>query len=78
MGTCAKPLRRSVQARQNLLAQAAAAAHVEYLNVLPWFCDAQKTCPIVVRSFVVYRDQDHITQTYAERLKPVLARFLRL
>jgi hypothetical protein len=77
MGTCATPLRSSVRARQNELKAASAAAGADYLNVLPWFCDKKHTCPIVVRDIIVYRDADHVTQTYAERLKPVLARFLR-
>lgn len=35
------------------------------------FCDA-KTCPPVVGNIVVYRDNSHITSTWAKHLQPVL------
>ena len=45
----------------------------EYVDTLPWFC-AHGRCPLVVDNVVVYRDQDHITTTYADLLTPQLER----
>jgi len=78
MAACRAPLRSQVVARDRILGRATAATGAEYLRMLPWFCDAERTCPIVVRDRIVYRDATHITQTYAEHLQPVFARALHL
>ncbi|HEY5273910.1 MAG TPA: acyltransferase family protein [Acidimicrobiales bacterium] len=39
-----------------------------YVNTLFWFCSAQSTCPPIVDGVLVYRDDNHITATYASFL----------
>jgi peptidoglycan/LPS O-acetylase OafA/YrhL len=49
----------------------AAAAGAGYVNTQPWFCfDA--TCTVIVNNILVYRDDNHITDTYASWLTPVI------
>ncbi len=78
MAACAEPLRSQVRIRNQALTRAAEAAGVEYLRMLPWFCDRKRTCPIVIRDRIVYRDATHVTATYAEHLKSVFERALKL
>jgi len=42
-----------------------------YLDVAPWFC-TRRTCAVVVDDLDVYRDDNHITRTYAAFLTPAL------
>lgn len=42
-----------------------------YLDVVPWFCTAS-TCDVVVDNLLVYRDNSHITATYATYLAPLV------
>ncbi len=42
-----------------------------YLDTRPWFCTAT-TCATMVDNLVVYRDDNHITQTYASFLAPAV------
>jgi hypothetical protein len=41
----------------------------EYIDVTPWFC-TNTTCPAIVGNLLVYRDDNHITTTYAAWLAP--------
>lgn len=41
------------------------------VNVYPWFC-AQTSCAAMVENMVVYRDDNHITATYATWLTPAV------
>lgn len=50
---------------------AAAAAGAGYIDTQPWFC-AGTTCAVIVDNLLVYRDDNHITDTYASWLTPVL------
>jgi peptidoglycan/LPS O-acetylase OafA/YrhL len=42
-----------------------------YADVEPWFCTASR-CPAVVDNLLVYRDDTHITVTYATYLAPLV------
>jgi peptidoglycan/LPS O-acetylase OafA/YrhL len=75
--TCSVPLNIVVTDRNASWRAAAAAVGAHYVDVIPYLCDGQ-ICPIVVGSTIVYRDQTHVTETYARALKPILARQLRL
>jgi peptidoglycan/LPS O-acetylase OafA/YrhL len=49
----------------------AAAAGAGYINTQPWFC-YDLTCAVIVNNILVYRDDNHITATYASWLTPVI------
>jgi peptidoglycan/LPS O-acetylase OafA/YrhL len=49
----------------------AAAAGASYIDTEPWFC-AGNTCADIVNNLLVYRDDNHITDTYASWLTPVI------
>ena len=49
----------------------AAAAGAGYVNTQPWFC-YDLTCAVIVNNLLVYRDDNHITATYASWLTPVI------
>jgi hypothetical protein len=65
-----------------IFAEAAAASDggADYVDATPWYC-TPVTCPVVVGNLLVFRDDNHVTTTYAEWLAPrvdgVLARELR-
>ncbi len=48
-----------------------------YVDTVPWFCTAS-TCAVMVDNLVVYRDDNHLTQTYASFLTPVIEPELKL
>lgn len=56
--------------------RAASEANVNYVDLSDSFCNAQ-SCPPVIGSVLVYRDDHHITATYAETLAPRLEAALR-
>jgi peptidoglycan/LPS O-acetylase OafA/YrhL len=49
----------------------AAAAGAGYITTQPWFC-FDLSCAVIVNNILVYRDDNHITDTYASWLTPVL------
>jgi peptidoglycan/LPS O-acetylase OafA/YrhL len=51
---------------------AVVAAGGHYLDVRPWFCTATR-CAVIVGNMLLYRDENHITTTYATWLAPVMA-----
>jgi hypothetical protein len=51
-----------------------AAAHARYIETTPWFCSA--ICTAVVKNYVVYLDQFHVTGTYAKYLTNAMAEAL--
>ena len=65
-----------IRSRYMADAVATAATGAHYLDLLPYFC--AETCPIVVGNTIVYRDANHITSTYAQKLKPVFGTKLGL
>ncbi|GAB3486641.1 acyltransferase family protein [Flexivirga lutea] len=72
MSTCAKPPNPVTFARDAAWKASAAQTGAHYVDMMPWEC-ADNVCPIVVDGTIVYRDDHHLSTTYAERLKPVLA-----
>jgi len=61
-----------------LLAQAVAEANgIELLDLTDRYC-GQDRCPAVIGNVMVYRDTNHITDTYARSLEPFLERALDL
>ncbi len=50
---------------------AATAAGAGYVDTQPWFC-AGTSCAVIVNNILVYRDDNHITDTYARWLTPVI------
>jgi len=50
---------------------AAEAAGAGYVDTEPWFCTAT-TCSVIVGNLLVYRDDNHITATYATWLTPAV------
>jgi hypothetical protein len=46
-----------------------------YVDTDPWFCKAT-TCTVIVGNMLVYRDDNHITATYANWLTPVIGAHL--
>jgi peptidoglycan/LPS O-acetylase OafA/YrhL len=77
MATCAVALDRRTSERNQQWRQAAAATGAHFVDPVPWFCD-QRTCPVVIRDVIVYRDTNHVTRTFAATLKTGLGRKLGL
>ena len=53
--------------------QAAASTGAGYVDTDPWFC-ISSTCTSIVGNILVYRDDNHITATYASWLTPAVGR----
>ena len=51
--------------------QAVVAAGGSYINVIPWVCSTD-ACAVIIGNILVYRDDNHVTATYATWLTPVL------
>lgn len=72
LSTCAESPDKVTVARDAVWKSTAAKHGADYINMQPWECH-DDVCPIVVDGTIVYRDDHHLTTTYAERLRPVLA-----
>jgi hypothetical protein len=70
---CARDRDRAIPRpqRRRLVATAAAREGAEVIDPLPWFC-TERRCPAIVGNTLVYRDDSHITATYARLLAPML------
>ncbi|HLN17855.1 MAG TPA: acyltransferase family protein [Acidimicrobiales bacterium] len=55
----------------------ATSAGAGYVDTDPWFCTAD-ICTVMVGNLLVYRDDNHITATYANWLTPAIAAQLKL
>jgi hypothetical protein len=77
MATCAESLDPLVEERNGAWKKAAAATGAHWIDVIPWFCD-ERTCPLVVRNLIVYRDPNHKTRTYIATLGDLLIQRLGL
>jgi hypothetical protein len=76
VGACARPVDQAVPPLGFLTEQeATVAGGGEYFDLTSWMCTAT-TCPPVVGNLLVYRDDNHITTTYARWLAAPIARFL--
>jgi hypothetical protein len=70
LGTCTKTLSGD---QISVYKQAARAAHdrgAAFIDTIHWFC-FQGRCPMVIAGTVAYRDNDHISKTYALELREV-------
>jgi hypothetical protein len=56
---------------------AAAVTGAGYIDTDPWFC-ISTTCTVILGNMLVYRDDNHITATYASWLTPVIGAHLAL
>ncbi|WP_431968658.1 acyltransferase family protein [Actinacidiphila sp. bgisy160] len=54
------------------ITEAAAATGVSVVDPAPWLCGTGGVCPVVVDDTFVYRDDSHLTESYAEAIAPVL------
>ncbi|NNG39061.1 acyltransferase [Flexivirga sp. ID2601S] len=70
-GTCAQPQHPAVARRNALWKSAATATGATFVDMVPWFCQSG-TCPVVVGNMIVYRDSNHVTASYVDKLRPVL------
>jgi peptidoglycan/LPS O-acetylase OafA/YrhL len=75
--TCAAPLISIVAERNELWRKTAGAIGAHWVDVNPWLCDGQ-TCPLVIGGVIAYRDTNHISRTFADRVGPELVRKLAL
>jgi hypothetical protein len=76
MKTCTPRLPATRFAFINSLAKLAKARRFGFLKTRGWFC-YQRQCPMVVRRLIVYRDQGHMTKTYAVALTGVFRNSFR-
>jgi peptidoglycan/LPS O-acetylase OafA/YrhL len=70
---CAAPRGAAV----NYLGSRAEQAAVEgaggyYVPTAPWVC-SQESCPVIAGNLLMYRDDNHLTDTYAKWLEPLVA-----
>ncbi|MDQ1584693.1 MAG: hypothetical protein QOH80_58 [Actinomycetota bacterium] len=72
MSSCVAPMKPLIVQRNRAWQRAVAATGSRYVDLSPWFCD-RDVCPMVIGNIIVYRDDNHITTTYARHLTPVLA-----
>ncbi len=56
--------------------QAAAVVGAQYIDPTSWFCSV--SCTAIVKHYIVYMDQFHITATYGRYLENVLGNALKL
>ena len=47
-----------------------------YVNTEPWLCTAS-SCAVIVDNLDVYRDDNHLTQTFADFLAPVVGPWMQ-
>lgn len=73
LSTCSKAPDDVTTARDAVWKANAQKSGADYIDMMPWECH-DDVCPIVVDGTIVYRDDHHLTTTYAERLQPVLAK----
>jgi hypothetical protein len=59
------------------VSSAAAAGGATYISTEPWFC-LNQYCPTVLGELLPYRNQNHVSNTYALYLTEVLGQHLRL
>ncbi|GII56895.1 acyltransferase [Planotetraspora thailandica] len=80
LGRCAGRLPEAIQdpMKSKAIAAAARGTRVDVVDPVRWFCSESGACPLVVGNVIVYRDESHIADAYAEALVPVLEGRLRL
>ncbi|MDP9793800.1 peptidoglycan/LPS O-acetylase OafA/YrhL [Catenuloplanes nepalensis] len=61
--------------RRKLVADAAGAHGATVVDPAPWMCD-DDVCPVIIGDVLVYKDDSHISATFATTLAPLLAQRL--
>jgi hypothetical protein len=72
LGSCVFPVSDRQRSTYRSVRGAAAAIGVSYVPTLQWIC-FRGQCPTVVGNVITYRDDHHITLTYARLLKVLIA-----
>jgi hypothetical protein len=72
---CAVPVAQALGDFNVLRPAAAAMKGAHLIDLTSYYCN-DTNCPAVIGHVVVYRDQDHLTATYARTLAPYLGRAL--
>jgi peptidoglycan/LPS O-acetylase OafA/YrhL len=69
---CTQPLGASVSPDGIVAEQAGVVgAGGAYVNVIPWVCSSA-SCAVIIGNILVYRDDNHVTTSYATWLTPVI------
>ena len=68
---CTETLASNQAALTGDVARVAADDHAGFIDPTGWFCDLGQ-CPLVVDNIIAYRDNNHVSQTYAEALSGTL------
>ncbi|MEU4096193.1 acyltransferase family protein [Streptomyces sp. NPDC026673] len=71
---CASDIGHAVKdpEKKREITEAAAVTGVSVIDPARWLCGAGGGCPVVVGDTFVYRDDSHLTESYAEAITPVL------
>jgi peptidoglycan/LPS O-acetylase OafA/YrhL len=77
MATCAQGIPAVTTQINTVWRRDAQATGATFVDPVPWLC-ADGLCPLVIGGVIVYWDDNHITPTFAETLRPVLASSLDL
>ncbi|MFJ1746575.1 acyltransferase family protein [Streptomyces sp. NPDC088116] len=74
LGRCTNHLPQAIRSQTRGAAAKAAARStgVSVIDPEPWLCARTGTCPVVVGDTLVYRDDSHMAEGYAEAIAPVL------
>jgi hypothetical protein len=74
LGRCAASRDGAVHdpVRREALRDAAREAGAAVVDPLPWLCAADGTCPVLAGDTLVYRDDSHLADRFAQSLAPVL------
>jgi hypothetical protein len=77
LGQCAAPGSDLSLLAIEAVRRAAADGGATYVSTAPWFC-IENYCPTVLGELLPYRDQNHVSDTYARYLTEVLGQRLQL
>jgi hypothetical protein len=71
---CASRLPEAIRdpSRRTATKDAARSSGATLIDPTPWLCTAGGDCPVLVGNTVVYRDDSHVADAYAEAIAPVL------
>ncbi|AKU17736.1 acyltransferase family protein [Luteipulveratus mongoliensis] len=73
--SCVAGMHSTIASRNEMWATETAKVGAHFADMVPYLCD-DTTCPIVIGNIVAYRDSNHLTQTYIDVLRPILAKKL--
>ncbi|MGW2380871.1 acyltransferase family protein [Streptomyces sp. NPDC001658] len=74
LGRCAHRLPQAIRdpSRRTAIRNAATATGTSVIDPAPWLCTPAGECPVLVGNTVVYRDDSHLSEAYAEAIAPAL------